>query len=110
MCVLTDRRELWVDPTLGGHILVASLPGAGADVVLTSLVAALAARRTSSQLKVWTVAGHGQLPIVLDGLPHQVKPRADSHNPMETESALRDVRAELIRRMQRPESEVPFSV
>jgi DNA-binding SARP family transcriptional activator/LysM repeat protein len=107
VCVLTDRREVWVDPSLGGHVLVASLPGAGADVVLTSLVAALAARRTSSQLRLWTIAAAGQLPVVLDGLPHQVKPRADSHNLMETESALRDVRAELIRRMQRPEAEAP---
>jgi DNA-binding SARP family transcriptional activator len=104
MCLLIDRREVWLDPELAGHVLVASLPGGGAEQVTTALLASLAGRAAPGEVKLWTIATAEELPALLDGLPQQVKPRASSRNALELEAALRDVRAELIHRMQRPES------
>ncbi len=102
-CVLTDRRELWVNLDVAGHLLVASQPGAGADVVATSLVASMTSRSGAENLKIWTIGSESDLPKVLEALPQHHNPRADSSNGLELEAALRDVRAELIRRMQQPE-------
>jgi nucleoid-associated protein YgaU/two-component SAPR family response regulator len=106
-CVLVDRRELWLDTGLAGHVLVAGLRGAGVDQVLTSLLLAASARRAPGSMKIWSIAAPGELPTSLDCLPQQLKPRADARNTLEVDAALRDVRAELIHRMQRPQSETP---
>src|SRR5262249_43522029 len=45
-----------------GHVLVASLPGHGADTILTSLVAALTAHRSPGELRVWIIGSSRSLP------------------------------------------------
>jgi len=66
-----------------GHVLVAGLPGGGVDVILTSLIAALATRRRPENLRVWMVLGSTTLPDRLRAFPHQeaaaVAPWDESH-------------------------------
>ena len=101
VAVLPDRREVWLEPDHLGHVLVASLPSGGAIDIVLGLLMSLVVHREN--LRVWTIAAsHAELPSVVDGLPNQVRPRADARNALEVESALRDVRAELIHRMQEP--------
>lgn len=81
-----------------GHMLISGLPGAGADVVLTTLLASLAARFTPEQLQIWSVADLHLLPAQLRDLPHH-RVSIDSEEKAEVEATLAKLRAELVRRM-----------
>jgi DNA-binding SARP family transcriptional activator/LysM repeat protein len=71
--VLFDRQVFSVEWTSLGHLLVVSLPGHGADTILTSLVATLTARRSPEQLRVWLLAPSRSLPAPVFDLPHLVR-------------------------------------
>jgi DNA-binding SARP family transcriptional activator/nucleoid-associated protein YgaU len=102
--VLYDRQvyaAAW--PSLG-HVLVVSLPGHGADTILTSLLATVTARRSPDQLEVWLVAAPRSLPAPLFELPHL----AHVIDPADSEAlsrALDHLRAELDRRADEDKSE-----
>lgn len=71
--VLYDRQTYWAAWPSLGNVLVASLPGHGADTILTSLVATLTAHRSPEQLRLWLVAQPRALPAPLFGVPHIVE-------------------------------------
>jgi DNA-binding SARP family transcriptional activator/LysM repeat protein len=71
--VLYDRQTYWAVWRSLGNVLVASLPGHGADTILTSLVATLTARRSPEQLRMWLVAQPRALPAPLFDVPHLVQ-------------------------------------
>lgn len=71
--VLYDRQTYWIALHGLGNVLVASLPGHGADTILTSLVATLTARRSPEQLRMWLVAQPRALPAPLFDMPHLVE-------------------------------------
>jgi two-component SAPR family response regulator/LysM repeat protein len=68
--VLYDRQTFSVAWEQLGHVLVASLPGHGSDTILTSLVAALTARESPAQTRLWLVARPRNLASPLFALPH----------------------------------------
>src|SRR5712691_2259042 len=71
--VLYDRQVYSAAWSSLGHVLVASLPGHGAETILTSLVATLTARRSPEQLRMWLVAQPRSLPAPLFDVPHLVQ-------------------------------------
>src|SRR5439155_21184884 len=71
--VLYDRQTYWSAWPSLGNLLVASLPGHGADTILTSLVATLTARRSPDQLRLWFIAEPRALPAPLFDVPHLVQ-------------------------------------
>lgn len=71
--VLYDRQMYSVAWGSLGHVLVASLPGHGADTIVTSLVATLTARRSPTQLQVWMLSSARALQAPLFALPHLVR-------------------------------------
>jgi DNA segregation ATPase FtsK/SpoIIIE-like protein len=88
-----------------GHILLVGLPGGGTDIILTSLVASVAARCRPEELRLLTVADRHTMPTQLSRLPHHggdfIKP-ADQDTVHET---LEHLRTELVRRMRCAEGE-----
>ena len=88
-----------------GHVLIAGLPGSGAEVILTSFVSALAARRRPSDLGLWTISRHRTLPPQLAYLPHQSLDAVDPGDPARVSEVLGYARAELLRRMRAAEDE-----
>ncbi|HEV7664443.1 MAG TPA: LysM peptidoglycan-binding domain-containing protein, partial [Chloroflexota bacterium] len=68
--VLYDRQSFAAAWEHLGHVLIASLPGHGADAILTSVVAALTARHSPTHLHVWLMARARALPRPLFDLPH----------------------------------------
>ena len=68
--VLLDKQAFLAEWSSLGHVLVVSLPGHGADTILTSLVAALTARRSPEQLRVWVIGSRRALPAPLFDVPH----------------------------------------
>ena len=56
-----------------GSVLVAGLAGGGADLVMSSLLSALSARRRPEQLQLWTVGTERGLPVGLLRFPHQAQ-------------------------------------
>jgi nucleoid-associated protein YgaU/two-component SAPR family response regulator len=104
--VLYDRQVYSAAWASLGHVLVASLPGHGADTILTSLVATLTARRSPEHLRVWVIGSSRALPAPVFDLPHldRVVDPADELGLMR---AADDLRAELDRRAtQRPEADL----
>ena len=99
--VLYDRQVYSVAWGSLGHILVASLPGHGADTILTSLVASLAARRPPEQVRLWMVASARALPAPLFELPHLSRV-VDPLDASVLEVAVDDLRRELDRRAAQP--------
>ncbi|HLI52107.1 MAG TPA: FtsK/SpoIIIE domain-containing protein, partial [Thermomicrobiaceae bacterium] len=81
-----------------GHMLITGLPGAGVDVILTTLLTSLAARFTPEQLQIWTIADPRLLPTQLRDLPHH-RMSIDSEDESEVEATLTKLRAELAHRM-----------
>ena len=71
--VLYDRQTYWTAWPSLGNLLVASLPGHGADTILTSLVATLTARRSPEQLRLWLIAAPRALPAPIFDVPHLVE-------------------------------------
>jgi DNA-binding SARP family transcriptional activator/LysM repeat protein len=68
--VLYDRQTFAATGASLGHVLIVSLPGHGADTILTSLVATLTSRRSPEQLRVWLFASPRSLPAPMFELPH----------------------------------------
>jgi two-component SAPR family response regulator len=68
--LLMDRQVLSAEWSSMGNTLVASMPGQGADSILTSLLATLTARRPPSDLRMWLLAEPRTLPAPLEQLPH----------------------------------------
>lgn len=88
-----------------GHVLIAGLPGGGAEVVLTSVIAALAAHCRPEELRLWTIASRRTLPAQLQHLPHQCCGLADPGDHVQVNRVLEHVRAELVRRMRSAEED-----
>ncbi len=101
--VLPKGQTLYANWRELGHILVAGLPGGGTEVVLTSLISALAARCHPTELRLWTVADRRLLPAQLLQLPHQCGALVDPADEAEVSQVLQQVRSELIRRMRESE-------
>ena len=68
--VLYDRQVFSAAWPAVGHLLVAGLPGRGAETILTSLLATLTAHHSPHELRVWLVARPRTLPAPIDDLPH----------------------------------------
>jgi DNA-binding SARP family transcriptional activator/nucleoid-associated protein YgaU len=81
-----------------GHVLVAGLPGGGGEVVLTSLVAALAARHRPDALRLWTVADRRSLPPQLAGLLHHAGGVVEPDDEARVGAVLEHLREEIARR------------
>lgn len=81
-----------------GHVLVAGLPGGGAEVVLASLVVALTAQRRPDLLRLWTVGSRRNLPPQLAGLPHQADGFVEPEDETRVAEALAELRAAVVRR------------
>ncbi len=81
------------------HVLVAGVAGSGPDIVLTSLVSALAARCRPEELRLWTIASPRTLPLELAHLPHQCGGLIDPADEARVADVLAEIEAELARRM-----------
>ncbi|MBV9600662.1 MAG: LysM peptidoglycan-binding domain-containing protein [Chloroflexi bacterium] len=92
--VLYDRQVYSVAWRNLGHLLVASMPGHGADTILTSLVATLTARRSPEQLQIWMFASGRALPAPLFEVPH-LRRVVDPADESALLQAAEDLRAEL---------------
>jgi nucleoid-associated protein YgaU/DNA-binding SARP family transcriptional activator len=95
--VLYDRQVYAATWTSLGHVLIASLPGHGADTILTSQVATLTARRSPEQLQVWLIARPRALPAPIFDLPHLAR-AVDPTDEAALTLAIDDLRAVLDRR------------
>lgn len=100
--ILPNKRTLWVNWALLGHVLIAGLPGGGTDVILTSLLAALSAHRRPEDLRVWTVVRRTTLPEQIHRFPHQDTVLIDPDDAT-IRARIEDLRAELLRRMRAAE-------
>jgi DNA-binding SARP family transcriptional activator len=95
--VLYDRQVYAAAWSSLGHALVVSLPGHGADTILTSLVATLTARRSPEQLRLWMFGSRRALPAPLFELPHLARV-VDPGDNAALAAAVDELRAELDRR------------
>jgi DNA-binding SARP family transcriptional activator/LysM repeat protein len=95
--VLYDHRVFSAAWPAVGHVLVVSLPGRGADMILTSLLATLTARRSPHELRVWLAARPRALPSPIDDLPH-LDTVIDPDDAEELEGLIARLRAELDQR------------
>jgi DNA-binding SARP family transcriptional activator len=68
--VLYDRQVFSAAWSAVGHLLVVSLPGHGAQTIVTSLLATLTARRSPDELRLWLVGRARTLPPAVADLPH----------------------------------------
>ncbi len=103
MGVLPKGQTLYANWRELGHILVAGLPGGGTEVVLTSLISALAAGCHPKELRLWTIADRHLLPAQLFQLPHQSGALIDPTDEAGVSRVLEKARTELIRRMRESE-------
>src|SRR4029453_7359697 len=104
--VLYDRQVFYAVWHRLGHMLVASLPGHGADTILTSLIATLTARRSPEQLRVWLVAHPRALAAPLCQLPHVAR-AVDPEDEQAMTELIDDLRIEIDRRaLQVPDSDL----
>ena len=95
--VLYDRQVYSAAWSSLGHVLVASLPGHGADTILTSLVATLTARRSPEELRVWIIGSSRSLPAPVFDLPH-LERVVDPTDPSALQQSADDLRAEVDQR------------
>lgn len=114
------RHLLYANWRECGHVLVAGQAGAGVHTVLTSLVAALAARCHPRALRLCTVGTMGPavagvddepggLPSAVDALPHQDGPRVAPDDRQAVAHLARTLRDELARRRERIDESLPAS-
>jgi DNA-binding SARP family transcriptional activator len=78
--VLYDRQVFSAAWSTLGHMLVVSLPGHGAETIVTSLLATLTAWRSPDELRLWLVGRPRTFPPPVADLPHLdviVDPDAD---------------------------------
>jgi len=107
--LLPDGDTLFANWRELGNVLVAGLPGGGVEIILTSVVCALAARCHPEELRLWTIAGRRCLPAPLVGLPHQVDGIVAPAFEGDVTAVLDRVRAELLRRMARRDRDPSWS-
>lgn len=103
--VLPDDQAVYGNWDELGHILLVGLPSGGTHLILTSLVASLAARCRPEELRLVTVADRHTLPAQLSRLPHH---GGDFINPDDEDSVhetLEHLRTELVGRMRCAEGE-----
>ncbi|MDQ2745552.1 MAG: FtsK/SpoIIIE domain-containing protein, partial [Chloroflexota bacterium] len=103
--VLSDGHTVYGNWDEFGHVLLVGLPGGGTDVILTSLVASLAACCRPEELRFVTIANRCTLPAQLWEFPHHA---GDFINPDDEDTVretLEQFRTELVRRMRRTEGE-----
>jgi len=86
-----------------GHVLIAGLPGGGAEAVLTSVISALVSHCRPEELRLWTVASRRNVPTQLQHLPHQCSGLVDPGDHAQVNRVLDHVRTELVRRMRAAE-------
>jgi two-component SAPR family response regulator/LysM repeat protein len=101
--VLPDRRVLSVSWPALGHVLVAGHARGAVSKLLGTLVVNLAIPSRPESLQLITLARENVLSASLHRLPHQVGSPIDPADRLATTAALHDVRAELVRRMERVE-------
>lgn len=97
--VLPGRETLYANWNELGHVLVAGLPGGGAEIVLTSLIGALTARCRPDEVCVMTIASRRTLPSAIFDLPHQSRGPIDPADEHAVREVLQELRSELDRRM-----------
>lgn len=103
--VAPSRETVYANWRALGHVLVAGLPGGGTDVVLTTLVAALAARCRPDELRLSMIASRRTLPRQLVDLPHQCCDAIDPEDDAGVRAVLAGLRTELVRRMRAAEAD-----
>ena len=99
--VIPRRDILYANWRELGHVLVAGTPGSGADIVLTGVISALAARCSPDDLHLLTIASQRVLPAPLERLPHQLVGLVEPTDEESVAKALADARTEMTRRMER---------
>ena len=103
--VLAGHETLYANWRELGNVLIAGLPGGGSDVILTSVISGLAARRGPEELALYAVSSRRSLPAQLGLFPHQLGIVASDDEDRVNE-VLDQVRNELIRRMQADEGDL----
>jgi DNA-binding SARP family transcriptional activator len=98
--LLADRRVLLANWPALGHVLVGGRSRPAAGTVLTSLAVGLATRFSPAELQLLTIGNASRLPRALSSLPHHMGALVDPADSLATSTALHDLRAELVRRMQ----------
>jgi hypothetical protein len=101
--LLPDRRVLYVNWPALGHVLVSGRTRGAVATTMSSLLAGLVAVRRPEELQVLIVARERALPVALARLPHLARGWADPADDVTAASVLHDLRAELLRRMERVE-------
>jgi DNA-binding SARP family transcriptional activator/nucleoid-associated protein YgaU len=101
--MLPDDQTLYGNWDELGHILLVGLPSGGTDVILTSLIASLAARCRPDELRLMTIADPRTLPTQLSRLPHHPDDVVDPANAGMVSETLAHLRQELLQRMRRAE-------
>ncbi len=103
--VLSDGQTAYGNWDEFGHVLLVGLPGGGTDVILTSLIASLAAQCRPEELHLVTIVNRCTMPTQLWKLPHHA---GDFINPDDEDTVretLDQLRTELVRRMRCTEGE-----
>jgi DNA-binding SARP family transcriptional activator/nucleoid-associated protein YgaU len=103
--VSPDDQTLYGNWDELGHVLLVGLPSGGTDVILTSLIASLAARCRPDELRLVTIADRRTLPAQLSRLPHHADDFIDPADESKVLETLEQLRQELLQRMRRAERE-----
>ncbi len=103
--VLSDGQTMYGNWNGFGHILLVGLPGGGTDVILTSLIASLAAQCRPEELRLLTIANRCTLPAQLRELPHHAGDLISLDDEDTVRKTLEQLRQELVRRMRCTEAE-----
>ncbi len=103
--VLSDGQTAYGNWDEFGHVLLVGLPGGGTDVILTSLIASLAAQCRPEELRLLTIADHRTLPTQLLRLPHHADDVINPDDEDTVRETLEQLRRELVRRMRCTEAE-----
>lgn len=103
--VLSDGQTAYGNWDEFGHVLMIGLPGGDTDVILTSLIASLAAQCRPEELRLLTIADHRTLPPQLLRLPHHADDVINPDDDDAVRETLEQLRRELVRRIRRTEGE-----
>jgi len=103
--VLSDGQTAYGNWDEFGHVLLVGLSGGDTDVILTSLMASLAARCRPEELRFVTIANHCTLPTQLSRLPHHADGFINPEDEDSVRETLEQLRTVLVRRMRRTEGE-----
>ena len=97
--VFASNETLYANWRELGNVLIAGLPGGGSDVILTSVISGLAARRGPEELALYAVSSRRNLPAQVKLFPH-LKYIVASDDEDQANEMLDHVRDKLIQRMQ----------